>query len=560
MVIIVDTLPPCAGQANGQAAVFASGPQPVSYAWSSGETTARASNLAAGPNSVTVTDENGCRQDLSFTLGERDPVQPTISFATSNLCDATVPRYLQLGKSYARYRWSTGDTTARVTDLVDGATYSVTVTTTAGCTGVDTFVYRAPAAVSFTAAITPVSCFGTRTGSITVSDIAGPLSGPYDLEWGESTDFATGPTVTELLAGKYELTIRQGEACRLDTTLTVGTPELLILETRKRDISCFAVRDGSIRTTVSGGTPPYRFDWSTGATASNLDSLGPGTYQLELTDANGCRESATLELESPGEITLSATVQAGTCGGEASGRIDLEASGGQPPYQYALDGAQFGPTPSFTGVNEGEYRVTVRDAAACTASTSVVLESGPELRVDLGEDIDLSFGDSVRFNPIITGATGPVDFLWEESDPGTLSCLICPAPVALPPYLVQYTVSVVDTLGCTAEDAITVRVEKIREVAVPTGFSPNGDGRNDRLLVHGRPGTRVEELRVFDRWGGQVYRDAAGDWAVNDPTRGWDGRGPGAKAMNAGVYIYKLTVIYPDNSRETLSGQTTLIR
>ena len=560
VIVIVDTVPPCAGQGNGRAAVFASGPRAVSYAWSSGETTARAERLPAGPNSVTVTDVNGCRQALDFTLSEREPVQPTIGFATSNLCDANVPRYLQLQRSYARYRWSTGDTTARLTDLVDATTYSVTVTTAAGCTGVASFTYRAPAPVTFVADITPVNCFGTRTGSITVRELSGPLPGPYNLEWGENTDLASGPTVSNLLAGTYDLTISQASDCRLDTTLIVSSPDLLVLETRKRDISCFGAADGSIRTFVSGGTLPYRFDWSNGTSGVDLDGLGPGSYHLSLTDANGCRDSATLTLTSPGEISLRATASAGVCGGKASGRIDVQTSGGQPPYLYALNGAQFGPTPAFTGVNVGEYRVMVRDAAACTASTTVTVMNGPPLRVDLGADVDLLFGDSLLLRPTVMGATGPVDYLWEESDPGTLSCLTCPAPVALPPYAVRYTISVIDSLGCTAKDELSVRVKKIREVAVPTGFSPNGDGHNDRLLVHGRPGTQVEELQVFDRWGGQIFRDAAGGWAVNDPNRGWDGRGPGGRTMNAGVYIYKLTVSYPDDSRETLNGQTTLIR
>ena len=560
VVVLVDTLSACAGQTNGRAAVFASGPRVASYAWSNGETTAEARRLPPGANGVTVTDENGCRQSLVFTLGEQEPVQAAISFTTSNLCDATVPRYLQLDKSYARYRWSTGDTTARLTDLADATTYAVTVTTASGCTGVASFTYRAPPPVTFAADITPVTCFGTRTGSIAIRELSGPLPGPYILEWGESTDFTTGPTVSELLAGVYDLTIRQADGCRLDTSLTVGSPDLLVLETRKRDISCFGAGDGSIRTVVAGGTLPYRYDWSNGTPDADLDSLGPGSYRLQLSDANGCRATATVDLVSPRELVLRATVRAGTCGGVTSGRIDLEAFGGQPPYGYALDGAQYGPTPSFTGVNRGEHRVLVRDAAACTASTTVTVDNGPQLRVDLGEDVDLSFGDSVLLRPAVTGATGPVDYFWQESDPGTLSCLTCPAPLALPPYAVRYRVSVTDSLGCSAEDELTVRVEKIREVAVPTGFSPNGDGRNDRLLVHGRPGTRVEELQVFDRWNGQVYRDAAGEWPVNDPNRGWDGRGPGGKEMNAGVYLFKLTVIYPDGSRETLNGQTTLIR
>ena len=560
VVSVVDTVGPCAGQTNGRAAVFSSGPPPASYRWSNGETTQAATRLPAGTSTVTVTDENGCERPVSFILQEREQVDPVIAFQTDNLCDPGVPRYLSLEQEYPSYAWSTGDTTRRIADPVNGMAYAVTVTTGLGCTATASFDYAAPRSVELTADITAVTCFGTRTGAIEVAGVSGPLPGPYSLEWGENTDFATGDRVAELLAGSYALTIRNGASCSLDTTFTIPSPPPLILDTRPSDVSCFGSQDGRITTRVEGGSLPYRYRWSTGVSTVALDNLGPGSYAVEVLDANNCSETDTVTLESPEEIFLTATTTAGICGGQASGRIDLEATGGQSPYVYALNGTQFSASPSFIGVNEGDYTLTVRDQAGCTATTMVLVEDGPELAIELGGDIDLIYGDSVQLSPGITGATGPLIYLWEESKPGSLSCLTCPDPVALPRYEVTYALTVVDSLGCEASDAITLRVEKIREVAVPSGFSPNGDGRNDRLLVHGRPGTRVEELLIFDRWGGIIFQDAAGDWSVNDPNRGWNGNGSDNAPLNAGVYLYKLSVIYEDDSRETLSGQTTLIR
>ncbi|WP_238750317.1 proprotein convertase P-domain-containing protein [Neolewinella maritima] len=559
-IALIDTLAPCAGERNGQAAVFASGTVAATYMWSSGESTARATSLAAGLNSVTVTDENGCARALTFSLGVQDSVAPVIQFEGDNVCDPDVPVYLSSATPYASYAWSTGDTTARVGPLTDGETYQLTVTTAQGCSGDTSFRYRASSRITFAVAIDSVQCFGTRTGAIEISSVRGPVSGPYTLEWGESTDFATGPRVDGLLAGDYTVTISNGAQCALDTTFRIPSPDLLILSTRKRDISCFGAIDGTIRTFVSGGSLPYRYIWSNGAFTEQQTGLDRGTYTLQLVDANGCTESDTLVLDSPGEIVVSSTTSSGICGGTASGRIDVLASGGQEPYEYALDGTQFGRSPSFVGVNEGDYSIVVRDTAGCTAVTSIRVEDGPPLTVDLGEDIDLVFGDSVRLQSTVTGSTGPIDYLWEQSEPGGLSCLSCPDPVARPPYVATYTVSVMDSLGCEDSDVITVRVEKIREIAVPTGFTPNEDGSNDRLLVHGRPGTRIESLTIFDRWGGVVFFDEAADWMVNDPDRGWDGTGTNNKPLNAGVYLYKLTVVYEDDSRETLSGQTTLIR
>ena len=92
---------------------------------------------------------------------------------------------------------------------------------------------------------------------------------------------------------------------------------------------------------------------------------------------------------------------------------------------------------------------------------------------------------------------------------------------------------------------------------VPSGFSPNDDGLNDRLLVHGPEDTDVISFRVFDRWGELLYE--GNDFKVNDTNNGWDGTFRG-EYVNSGVYVWHLTVEYVDGSRESFKGGTTIIR
>jgi gliding motility-associated-like protein len=115
----------------------------------------------------------------------------------------------------------------------------------------------------------------------------------------------------------------------------------------------------------------------------------------------------------------------------------------------------------------------------------------------------------------------------------------------------------IDEMGCEAEDFIKVHVKKTRRVLVPTGFTPNESGLNDRLVVHGKSGTMIKLFQVFDRWGELLYQDI--DIPINATDRGWDGNFKN-KEMPPGVYVWYLEAEYEDGMTENFKGETTLIR
>jgi gliding motility-associated-like protein len=123
----------------------------------------------------------------------------------------------------------------------------------------------------------------------------------------------------------------------------------------------------------------------------------------------------------------------------------------------------------------------------------------------------------------------------------------------------SYKVVVTDEAGCTGEDIVTIYAKKDRPVFVPTGFTPNGDTQNDRLLVHARKDIELNVLyyRIFDRWGELLFE--ANDFQPNDPAFGWDGTFRGEE-LNGGVYIWHVGVEYIDGLQEDFKGSTTLIK
>lgn len=114
-----------------------------------------------------------------------------------------------------------------------------------------------------------------------------------------------------------------------------------------------------------------------------------------------------------------------------------------------------------------------------------------------------------------------------------------------------------DEAGCEATDRIQIRVNKNRVVLVPTGFTPNGDNLNNKLLVHGTKDVMIKLFRVHDRWGELLFENI--DFFTNDTEAGWDGTFRG-KEMPAGVYVWYLEVEYNDGRKELLKGSTMLVR
>ncbi|MEO0876300.1 MAG: gliding motility-associated C-terminal domain-containing protein, partial [Bacteroidota bacterium] len=237
--------------------------------------------------------------------------------------------------------------------------------------------------------------------------------------------------------------------------------------------------------------------------------------------------------------------------------LTILTDGGTPPFQYSLDNQNFIGSNTLIGLEGGNYNIFIRDVNGCQFLTTAVINEPAELTVDAGPDDTIVFGDSIQLAAIPINPQGLVEYVWDAPYEGTLSCNECEKPFASPEFTIDYEIYIIDENGCDATDRIRIFVDKPKLAVVPTGFTPNNDGTNDLLLVHGRPGTQVLLFQIFDRWGEMVYSDE--DFPVNDPGRGWNGEYRD-QILNSGVFVWSLTVRHEDGSEEVLKGQTTLIR
>ncbi len=137
------------------------------------------------------------------------------------------------------------------------------------------------------------------------------------------------------------------------------------------DALCNGAADGSVDLTVSGGTAPFTYAWDNGETTEDISALAAGTYNVTITDANGCTATASAVVGEPTLLAGSAVATDALCNGAADGTVDLTVSGGTAPFTYAWSNGET--TEDISTLAAGTYNVTITDANGCTATASATV-------------------------------------------------------------------------------------------------------------------------------------------------------------------------------------------
>lgn len=557
---------------NGTATVIPTGGNPpYTYFWdAAGQTTATASNLAPATYRVTVTDTRGCTAVATTAIFEKPQLTATATAqdprcynGTDGTATVSAAAYGAIPANLAQlqFLWNTApaQTSRTATGLQANSTYTITLRDADGCTATTSVSTGNPAPFLAEAKpLAPAPCFGEPGGAAIANGMGGTL--PYTYAW--SANGGTEAQATGLLAGSYRVTLTDAMGCTATASTSIVQPTALKINILATASKCFGENSGNAKASASGGTPPYNYLWAINGAQQKpeIKDLYAGLYFVSVTDANGCRTLDSVEVSQPAApVGGTAQVTDVTCFGLRNGKIQLSGTGGTPPYRYALDKEPWSGSSLQFALPAGTYTPKIRDHNGCTVALQpVTVAQRPAIAVDLGPDITIALGESIQLFATANHALKPFRFSWPKADSLWLSCLDCSAPLVDSLLHGRYfSVQVTDSLGCTGSDQIFVSVKKERRVYVPTGFSPNGDGSNDRLWPVGQDGVQVLDFQVYDRWGELVFR--ATDFALNDPNMGWDGTFRGDDAA-PGVYVWMMEVVHQDGARERLQGQTVLVR
>lgn len=366
-------------------------------------------------------------------------------------------------------------TEAIPTDLGPGE-YCATVTDGAGCvangciTLVQTNELTATSVLSdFTCSM--VTCFGACDGSINITTDGGVE--PFTFEWtGEEGFTADTEDLTGLCAGTYELTITDEVGCQYTNSYTLTEPDsVTLVVVGSTDLLCTGVETGEASVQADGGCSPYTYSWShsasvTGPVATNL---GSGTYEVSVSDQNGCTSagSVTIVINDPidplnvtvDEISIYPGGYSVSCPGAEDGFINITIAGGLLPYtptwQNLSTGAIFN-SEDLTNAPCGEYSLIVVDGNACTFTQSLQLTCVPEIEVTF-EITDNPCGapdlGAGSIDVITTSGGQGIPYTYEWNGP---SCSPCTTQNITNLNSGDYVLMVTDAQGCEAEFTATL--------------------------------------------------------------------------------------------------------
>lgn len=466
----------CNGGNDGSATVSATGGTVAyNYLWSNGQTSITATNLVAGNYNVTVTDANNCTASATAIISEPALLTASINSFTDVSCgggnngSATV---LATGGTVAyNYLWNDGQAAATATNLVAG-NYIVTVSDAHNCSATASATISAPTTLTVSINSIGISCNGGNDGSADAVATGGAAA--YNYLWNIGQTF---PSITNLIAGNYIITVTDANNCSASASVTISEPTLLAVSINSfADVSCNGANDGSADALATGGTTAYNYLWNSGQTSSSIANLSAGNYDVTVTDANACSASASVIISEPSALLVSMNAPVNVnCNGDNTGSASVNVSGGTPAYLYSWSDGQT--TASAISLVAATYLVTVTDANTCSASTSVTITEPPLLVLTTSAVDGICSQPNGSATVVASGGVSAYAYNWNSVPVQT-------SATASNLFPGNYSVTVTDANSCSVSASQLVQTTIVNiTVTISSTLNVNCNGGQDGEII-----------------------------------------------------------------------------
>lgn len=420
-------------------------PSNVTVTWDNNSHSLIRTNLAPGLYSVTVSAGGTCTETATYEIYEETEypaVTTEITSAYCNISNGAIDLEVSGGAEPYTYKWSNNAMTQDLANLPAG-TYTVTVTTSLGCSVVSTVdIPNNNIAIDLNGVIYDnLSCLPPYNGAIDLE--VNPDGYNYSYQWSNGS---INQNLINLTPGFYTVTVRLGTACSATATFEVLNAAVAPNVSAASISATCGLSNGGTTLSVSGASSPYTYLWSNSATTQNLNNIPPGTYQVTVTDFFDC--TATTSVVVPNNniaLNLSSAITENTSCAVANGGVNLTVT---PAGGYTYLWSNMATTEDLSGIPAGTYSVTVSAGSSCSATANFIVTNNtsdpviapaitPAICTNPNGGIDLS----------ISGAPGPYTYNWDNGFMTEDLNGILPG---------TYTVTVTGANGCATDTILIV--------------------------------------------------------------------------------------------------------
>ncbi|MFN3341755.1 MAG: gliding motility-associated C-terminal domain-containing protein [Flavobacteriales bacterium] len=489
-LLLSTTDPTCPGACNGTVSTIAtSGFGTISYDLDNGMQSAFGSGdfsgICDGSHAITMTDQGFCIFVVPFTLVAPPSIQFTTA-VTNTLCNGGSDGIITFnapsgGTPPYQYSVDNGVTfqAGSVFTGLAAGTYNVVVRDGNNCTQTGTATIGQPNPLIISSSHTDLTCFGNNSGTLLIVGNGGTGAIQYSNNGGAT--FGATFSFFGLAAGVYNIAIQDANGCIVNSTATIVEPPLLTATYATTPALCNTSCDGTIQVNANGGTAPYLYSSNNGVvfqTASLLENLCAGSYQVQVVDDNGCLVGSNQLITEPTAVAFTTAITPSTCG-NPNGSIVINANGGNGTFLYSIDnGITFQVPNTFNGLAAGIYNVVVEDGNGCQeiATADVQNQSSPVINALFTTDLLCNAVCNGQLNVTATGGTGALNFdIGGATQAGGIFASLCAG---------NYTVTVTDANGCTASQNATITEPPVLTLAsTPTDLNCFGDNSGEISLV-----------------------------------------------------------------------------
>lgn len=559
----------CFDAADGSIDIDVSGGvAPYTYFWQGIlQTTQDVSGLSPNIYNVIVTDSTGCSSNAQYTVNEPSEILVSFPLLNNTNCgqsNGTIVAAAADGTAPYIYQWSNGAVNDTIFNLSAGS-YTVTVTDFSGCSVshiANISDLGGPVITSVDSTL--ITCPGGNNGSITITASGGVA--PLTYTWTNVS--SNQSSVNNLSANTYTVSVADAANCQVIRSINITDPADIVITAALSqynppyNLTCFQTADGSIDLTVTGGTPPYRYFWSTGSNFEDINNLTAGTYTLVVRDTNDCQVNDTIVLTQPPQITSFAGADITVCGVDTltlyADSVTTNLIGHwstQPGSTVGFLDASVHNTVA-TNLSIGDIILTwtvsqlsgdcpVSDSLIVTVKDSITAFAGTD-KTDLCGEVYALDATQPQFG---SGYWSLISGSGIIADTGSAVTVVNQLSLGINNF-----VWTIRNGNCIDSDTVLVyqldSVNCLSLIELPSAFSPNGDGFNDFFVVKGIEDFRDNKLTIIDRWGVEVY-------SKSNYLNEWNGVNNDSDDIPAGTYFYILNV---EGVREVFKGFVDLRR